>query len=62
MAGLNADLELKITTDKLDEFAMVRCKNNKCFHNLGEVKGDFCNLKNIFIGEDGRCVYFLARK
>ena len=57
MAEDVANITMNIDTDKLNEHVTITCNNKECIYNLGNYvgKGNHCNLKNIYITEDGRC-------
>ena len=55
MAKLNTEIEVKIDDSDLKEIVRLRCQNKTCVHNMIWNGYTACNLKNIIIGNDGKC-------
>ena len=52
------DIKIKIDASDLEAFVRVSCSNISCPYNY-QIK---CNLKNIIIGFNGRCLEFENRR
>lgn len=51
MKAENLELKVHIDSSELDILVKVTCENVYCPHNFAE----FCNLKRITVGREGRC-------
>ena len=55
MAKFDAEIEIKVDDSDLKEIVRLRCVNEKCVHNMIWNGYAACNLKNIIIGNSGKC-------
>ena len=52
---------MKITVE-LDPIVKLECLNIVCAHNTHYISGLYCNMKNIRINEDGKCMCMTANE
>lgn len=57
----NDKLKVKIDVVANTDIVELRCNNFMCFNNRHVFGENTCNLKNMMIGNNGRCEYEVKR-